>query len=104
GPQEAVEGFSRSADDRFVLVERCVEDHRYAREGAKTLDQAVISRVGSLSHRLQPAGAVDVGNSGDELPFLLADLEHLHHEGDGIIFFDPSGHSLLEHRWSERAK
>src|SRR5262249_46354448 len=47
GPQEAVERFSSSADDRFVFVEQCIEDPWCAREGAKTLDQAV-SQVGSL--------------------------------------------------------
>jgi len=49
-------------------------------------------------------GAVDVGDGGDQLAFVGADLEYLHHEWDGIILLEPLRHSLLEHRRRERAK
>ena len=45
-PEETIQGFLRLADHGLILIERCVEDHRYARENAKVFDQPVISWVG----------------------------------------------------------
>jgi hypothetical protein len=45
-PEETIQGFLRLADHGLILIERCVEYHRYARENAKVFDQPVISWVG----------------------------------------------------------
>jgi hypothetical protein len=45
-PEETIQGFLRLADHGLILIERCVEYHRYARENAKVFDQLVISWVG----------------------------------------------------------
>jgi len=52
-PQEAIQCFLSLADHGFVLVERCVEHHWYACEGAKALNEPVISWIGKGRHRLQ---------------------------------------------------
>src|SRR5262252_11198496 len=45
-----------------------------------------------------------MGNGRNQFPLLFANLEHLHHEWDGIILLEPLSNSLLHHRRRERAK
>ena len=58
----------------------------------------MIERIGALGHCLQAAGAVDMGDCGDQRPFFGADLEHLHHEGDVVVLFEPFGDGFVEDR------
>src|SRR5947209_13654356 len=43
-----------------------------------------------------------MSHRGDEFASLLADLEHLHHEWNAIIFLEPLRHGLLQYRGRER--
>ena len=45
-----------------------------------------------------------MGNGGNELAFLFANLEHLHHEWYRIILLEPLRDSLFEDRWCKWAK
>src|SRR5215472_7881006 len=103
-PQKTIERLLRVANHGLIFIERCIEHHRHACNCAKALDQTVVSRIGSARHRLRSAGAVDMGDGGNELPFLFANLEHLHHEWYGIIFLEPLRDSLFEYRWCKWAK
>src|SRR2546423_14009575 len=45
-----------------------------------------------------------MGNGRNQFPFLFANLEHLHHEWDGIVLLEPLSNSFLHHRRREGAK
>src|SRR5262249_29255295 len=73
-------------------------------ESAKAVNQPVIPRIRRTGDRLQSTGAVDMGNSGNEPALFFADLENLHHEGDGIILLKPFCDGVLEDGGSEWTK
>jgi hypothetical protein len=60
--------------------ERGVEQHRHAGEAAKGVNHSVVAGVILGRHRLQPAGAVNVGDRGDLLPSLGAERKTLQHK------------------------
>src|SRR5215467_12525295 len=45
-----------------------------------------------------------MSNGRNQFPLLFANLEHLHHEWDGIILLEPLSNSFLHHRRREWAK
>ena len=92
-PQKAIKRFLRPADDRLVLVEGCVEDHRHA-GSAKGRDELPVSRVCLPVDGLQAARAVDMRDCGDERSLLLADLINLHHERHVAVLLEPLGDML----------
>src|SRR4051812_11574642 len=53
-------------------------------------------------HGLQTAGSVDMSNSGDLRSFFVADLEHLGHEGYGVVLLEPFGNRVVEDRRGKR--
>src|ERR1700730_17953380 len=103
-PEETIQGFLRLADHGLILIERCVEYHRYARENAKVFDQPVISWVGKARHSLEAARAIHVGNGGNQLSLFFANLEDLHHEWNGVVLLEPLGNGVLHHRRGKRAE
>src|SRR5262245_37614731 len=102
--KETIERLLRLTHHRFILVKRGVEHHRNAGEFAVGPDQSMISRVGAPIDRLQPTRSVDMSDSGDQWPLVLADLEDLHHEGNVIVLLEPIRHCLFEHRGRERTE
>src|ERR1041385_1979520 len=54
--------------------------------------------------RLQSTGTIDVGYSRNHPSLGFADLEHLHHERNVIIFLEPFRDMLSQDRWGKRAK
>src|SRR5437899_4875208 len=58
--KKAVERLARVQDDRLVLVERRVQEHRHAAQALERSDQSPVARIGSLAHRLQTSASVDV--------------------------------------------
>src|SRR5262249_46648081 len=57
-----------------------------------------------LRDSLQPTGAIDMSNGRDKLTFLLAYLEHLHHEWNGVVLFEPICSDFLEHGGRKRSE
>src|SRR5215469_17284275 len=57
---EAVDRFLWLADDRFVVVERSIENHRHAGLPFKFADQFPVAWIGRRCDGLQPASAVYV--------------------------------------------
>src|SRR5947207_4395063 len=45
-----------------------------------------------------------MGIGRNQFPLLFANLEHLHHEWDGIVLLEPLSNSFLQHRRREGAK
>jgi len=50
--EKAIERFFGAANDRFVFVERCVQDEGDGSQRSEGGDQLVIKRVGFAMHRL----------------------------------------------------
>ncbi len=61
GAQKTFDGFLRTANDRFVVVEGSIQHHGHAGEIGKLPDQPPIARVRFLRHGLEAPGAVHVG-------------------------------------------
>src|SRR5579859_1394079 len=57
---ETGQGFFGPADDRFVVVKRCVQQNRNACEVAKGADQPPVERMSFAANGLQPRGAVNM--------------------------------------------
>src|SRR5712672_629500 len=83
GAEKAIKRLFWLTNHGLILIERGVEYHRDAGEVAISPNQPVIARISATIDGLQPSGAVDVGDRRDQSPLLLADLEYLHHEGNG---------------------
>src|SRR5687768_3034086 len=84
GAEEAVDGFFGGADDGLVFVEGGVEDDGDAGFFAEGGDEAVVARVDAGFDGLEAAGAVDVGDGGDDAPFFGEDVVDFEHEGVGV--------------------
>ena len=85
------------AHHRLVFIERGIQQHGHVGDAAEAFDQAVIERICTLGHCLQATGTVHMGDRGDERSFFGADLEHLHHEGDIAVLFEPFGDIGVRH-------
>src|SRR5215510_13807311 len=63
--QIAGDGVLWRGDDRFLAVEAGIEQHRYAGQTAKFLDQSIVAWIGGSIDRLDTAGTVDVDGSSN---------------------------------------
>src|SRR5258708_24210422 len=99
---ETVEGFGWRAHDRLVAnVKRRVQDDGNARETVEGLNQPVEPWIGGLGHGLDPGGAVDVGDRGNDSA-LRPDLRAEEHEGTRLIEIEVLARTFLEHGRRER--
>src|ERR1051325_3228853 len=71
---EAINGVSGRTNDGLVLVERCIEDNRHARQLIKIGDQLVIARIHLARDRLQTPRTVNVRDGWNPRPLLFPDL------------------------------
>ena len=82
--EKTVQRLCGKMDDRLVLIERGVEEHRYAGLALEGFDEAPVSWVRALADRLEAARPVHVRNSRHALALCFSYGIDLQHEGIGI--------------------
>ena len=79
-----------------------IQDHRHSCLLTEGIDQVVIARDLFCGDRLQPTGAVDMGDNRDLGALPVADLVDLQHEENVVIGFDPLSHMPARAYWSRQ--
>lgn len=64
----------------------------------------VVKRIGLSMNGLEPSGAIDMADRGNERAFLRANLENLHHERDVVVGLEPIRDKFAQDRGSKGAK
>src|SRR5438445_3803770 len=73
--QEAIDRMPWCADNRLVLVERCIQHYRHTRKFVEIFDKLVIARIDSTRDGLQTSRSIHVGHCGN-LPAPFRSEEH----------------------------
>src|SRR5579863_6694014 len=95
---EAIDGFLGLANNRFVFVETCIQEHRkpgFLFEGA---NQLVVERILFTADTLQTPGIVDVIDGGQLGAFLGTNLIDMQHERRWVIVLEVFALAFLENR------
>ena len=58
-------------------IERSVENHRHTGSLAECFNQAMVSGIGFLAHRLQPAGAIHMGNRRQRFALVFFNVDRI---------------------------
>src|SRR5215471_13416997 len=83
---EGAEGLARRVHDRFAPeIERGVEQHGHARRLTEGVDQPPVTRGALGVNRLEPRGAVYVGDSRDALALAVLDVNDVEHVSGGVM-------------------
>jgi hypothetical protein len=75
---------------------KLVEDHRHAGAGGEPADQPVVGGVVGGADRLQPGGAVDVGDRRDLVAAVSPYRLDQQHERVGVVAFEELGVGLVQ--------
>ena len=84
GTKETVDGLFRGQDDRLVLVEGGIEEHRHAGQLFEFLDQRPVPRVGLAAHRLKTSSSIDMRRGRNGGPLFRAHRVRKIHERRGV--------------------
>src|SRR6185503_5742065 len=104
GLLKAFDRLLRRADDRLVLIERRIENHRHARELRKVRNQLIITLVDLSRDGLQTPGAVDVSHGWNLGPAFLPDLVDHQHSRRWMRLFKVVTDTLFQNRRRKRSK
>ena len=100
--QKALDGLLRPAHNGLILVERRVEQHRYARHTLEFPDELPVKWIGVRAHGLETACSVDVRHGRNHGPFARENVTHLEHEGIWIRLAEIVTHRLKKNRRRKR--
>ena len=101
GLEKTIERMLGRANDRFVFVERGVQDHRYSGQFVEVRDQLVVTGIRSRIHRLQTAGSVNMRDGRDHAMFFAAHWIHHEHRWRGMILLEVFRSVLFKNGWCE---
>src|SRR5579862_6382106 len=100
--RERVDRFRRSHDDRFVLVERRVEEDRDTGQPLELLDEPVIARLDVPLDRLHATGVIDTVYRRELRTLAGPRLIDEDHERRLVLLLEPFAGRLSEDRRRER--
>src|SRR6185437_2763412 len=83
-PDESLNRILGAADNWFLNVERCVQEHRHTSDLLELADQLPVTRVGISAHGLRPSSAIHVHYCGNSIPLVFGDTEDRHHKWIGV--------------------
>src|SRR5262249_46154807 len=101
---EAVDCLLGCANDRFVVVERGIQQDRYAGEGFELLDDLPVQGRARLKHGLRSASAVDVRYGRDDVAFVRPNRVDPGHEGILPNTLEILARRFRQYRWCKWSK
>src|SRR3989449_11004705 len=104
GPQKAVEGFVRRANDGLVFIKRGVQYHRNSCDIFEFLDESPIERLGPPAYRLEATGPVRMGRPRDHCAFFGSDSIGHRHKRRRFVLLEVVVHGLFQNRWCKWTK
>src|SRR5262245_47825985 len=96
--------FFRSSDDRFLLVEAGIQDHRHASQLHELLDHCIEARAGPPLDSLNARCPVDVDGCRNEMGLVGSDSRGERHERIRLAYLEIVGRMLRKHGRSERER
>src|SRR6185436_18857001 len=101
---ETINRFLRRADDRLILIERRIQNHRHTRQRLEIRDQLIITRIHLARDSLQATGAIEVRHGRDLAPPLVFDLIDHQHRRRRVCLFKIISDALFYNGWRKRSK
>ena len=93
--QETSDCLKRCSYDRFILIQRRIEQDRHTGFFIEPRDQRVVEWIGPSRHRLQTSAAIHMGDGGNFMLFFWSDREDFFHIRRRFINCKPCTHMLF---------